>query len=115
MRISDWSSDVCSSDLGISMAAAGLVFATRSVWMAARQVEMTVLQDFRIAGRPEQREDRGVGGERDKPSRETHLSGPSEDRKSVVQGQSGSGRVDRGGRRTIKKKKKKDKRDGQTQ
>src|SRR3546814_10454473 len=78
MRISDWSSDVCSSDLGISMAAAGLVFATRSVWMAARQVEMTVLQDFRIAGRPEQREDRGVGGERDKPSRETHLSGPSE-------------------------------------
>src|SRR3546814_18003794 len=105
MRISDWSSDVCSSDL------------------LANQMEASSHQlETRVFGR-----DQGVRGLLRvtlAPSVATHLLMPdfadfarlhpdiemeilsSGDRKSVVWGKSVSVRVDLGGRRLIKKKKK---------
>src|SRR3546814_10937129 len=74
MRISDWSSDVCSSDLG----------------RAARPTA-----PGRARGRPGRRA-RRAGRRRPRACRA--------DRKSVVKGKSVSVRVDLGGRRIIKKK-----------
>src|SRR3546814_16800684 len=79
MRISDWSSDVCSSDL--------------SVHIAAHSLGTIVAQHFAVkhANRV----------------RSLALFGPflaPPDRKSVVEGKSVSVRVDLGGRRIIKKK-----------
>src|SRR3546814_17705206 len=79
MRISDWSSDVCSSDLpGAGAAAAG---------DGERQAA--------VAPGPRLRASAGLGHRR---------SGDAGDRKSVVSGKSVSVRVDLGGRRIIKKK-----------
>src|SRR3546814_17674596 len=72
MRISDWSSDVCSSDLRGPELAGGV---ETSGWREA-----------------------------DKADPHPNLL-PEGDRKSVVSGKSVSVRVDRGGRRIIKKKK----------
>src|SRR3546814_15154255 len=79
MRISDWSSDVCSSDLGPHRDMPVLVGKARLAQPQARRVD---------DGR-DRRHD-------------TALSAP--DRKSVVSGKSVSVRVDLGGRRIIKKK-----------
>src|SRR3546814_15352235 len=94
MRISDWSSDVCSSDLadvqrpdrqGLS----GLGIAT---WLLRSGVQ----QGQRIEGNLALL----VG-------RDDHDARAALDRKSVVSGKSVSVRVDLGGRRFIKKKKSK--------
>src|SRR3546814_18205805 len=84
MRISDWSSDVCSSDLY-----ARGVRAERG--RATRRAGCFRTRDRRSAPRPHW----GVARAR----RATR------DRKSVVSGKSVSVRVDLGGRRIIKKKK----------
>src|SRR3546814_11675007 len=78
MRISDWSSDVCSSDL---FRAAGL--------------DGSLYQGFRAEGRPDPQQTSPRMGAGD---------GGRPDRKSVVLGKSVSVRVDLGGRRVIKKK-----------
>src|SRR3546814_19611609 len=102
MRISDWSSDVCSSDLAETLhrpgAAPGL-YPVQSV--PARPLQLPVLRqparaDFRschaaLARRPDPLGQRG--------RRLRALP----DRKSVVSGKSVSVRVDPGGRRIIKK------------
>src|SRR3546814_3934519 len=72
MRISDWSSDVCSSDLSTSRTPNGAACARGSRTIAAS----------------------------------TPCGSGSGDRKSVVKGKSVSVRVDLGGRRIIKQKKK---------
>src|SRR3546814_12161783 len=78
MRISDWSSDVCSSDLQVREERLDQDLLAREV------VEQAALGD---AGGVGDRLDRGAA-----------------DRKSVVSGKSVSVRVDLGGRRIIKKK-----------
>src|SRR3546814_10925855 len=128
MRISDWSSDVCSSDLelvdgrqqqaiaggpavevqhrggsdlGIGHAAAGreepvvaeLVLATGTPRRA--QDRQLALTGPYVAGAPERAPDREHAAQ--------HLG---TDRHGVVYGKSGSVRVDIGGRRSIKKKRK---------
>src|SRR3546814_16877381 len=102
MRISDWSSDVCSSDLiagGLSLhdfSADGKAIdavAPQQLIEGVRAVhEFTALAQ---AGSCH------CSTSRDPPSRQA-------DRKSVVKGQSVSVRVDLGGRRIIKKKNKTD-------
>src|SRR3546814_11510803 len=105
MRISDWSSDVGSSDLtgyaGLPMPALGTLipqwypnavapanFAPlASAYMARHRVNRTDLK----------RAIAHVSGK-------SHDNGALNDRKSVVEGQSVSVSVDRGGRRNIKKK-----------
>src|SRR3546814_18556841 len=87
MRISDWSSDVCSSDL----AGPGL-------------------EGFEAdAGRPGGLHLPGGGGGpgriADERCADGDRAGAGEERKSVVEGKSVSVRVDLGGRRIIKKKK----------
>src|SRR3546814_16114345 len=87
MRISDWSSDVCSSDLDRLDDARGFMAGDRGEGVRIGAVDE---MQIRMA----------------KPARDgadTHLV--RVDRKSVVQGKSVSVRVDLGGRRIIKKKK----------
>src|SRR3546814_14569780 len=107
MRISDWSSDVCSSDLGLregprSGGLAGIDAARafdRRPAAAARHLQARQQESAHLS------DPRGAGG--------TALSGAAHrcpgalapDRKSVVQGKSVSVRVDLGGRRTNKKQK----------
>src|SRR3546814_17911024 len=94
MRISDWSSDVCSSDLhprrggldtGLPALHRGADARLRPPWLG----QVDPAGEAGGVHRPEER--RG-----DDPRRA--------DRKSVVEGKSVSVRVDHGGRRTIKKK-----------
>src|SRR3546814_20477009 len=80
MRISDWSSDVCSSDL--LLAAAG--------WPNGKSVMLL------------------VGHQPALGQAIALLLGMQKDRKSVVEGKSVSVRVDTGGRRIIRQKKKTD-------
>src|SRR3546814_11833441 len=104
MRISDWSSDVCSSDLpyrrmrvwdaagGGELKFDADAFGRRELgWI----VENGLLVDRLWAALP------AAGVRVHCPARVVAL----EDRKSVVSGKSVSGRVDLGGRRVIKKKK----------
>src|SRR3546814_14782691 len=98
MRISDWSSDVCSSDLGRAVIVMldhaadvkrqHLPFALPPT-AAGHRVPAVALQLGPGA------EQTGVVG---------HVEHGAIDRKSVVKGKSVSVRVDHGGRRTIKKK-----------
>src|SRR3546814_15842316 len=104
MRISDWSSDVCSSDLGFegykplspeaAVAAAPdvLLISTRSLDLLGGRDGLRAIPE--IALTPAGREGRVVV-----------IDGLLLDRKSVVSGKSVSVRVDLGGRRIIKKKK----------
>src|SRR3546814_20672246 len=90
MRISDWSSDVCSSDL-----IRGPIQPVRDVLCAARRPKDPPRRAFRCAE---------IGtrlGAAQATDRGRRL-----DRKSVVEGKSVSVRVDLGGRRIIKKKQK---------
>src|SRR3546814_19360288 len=83
MRISDWSSDVCSSDLADPRPDSWRFPSSRRTWRShASSPERS----------PHQRH-AACCGQR-----------PSRDRKSVVSGRSGSVRVVLGGRRMIKKK-----------
>src|SRR3546814_17780653 len=109
MRISDWSSDVCSSDLPrrrrrTPMRVMVFVKATedseRGLPPAAEMTEL-----FEAMGKfNEELVNAGVmiDGDGLKPS-----SAGKRDRKSGVEGKSVSVRVDRGGRRILKKKKRK--------
>src|SRR3546814_12193808 len=92
MRISDWSSDVCSSDLwGLQEPSE----APRAAWC---QVGWMI----RLRRRPPRREARHRPAAMVAATGETEAPGP--DRKSVVSGKSVSVRVDIGGSRIIKKK-----------
>src|SRR3546814_19128802 len=92
MRISDWSSDVCSSDLGARQP-------------ALRQLER---KRRRALGGRTRRQCRGISAQAAARSRYLHgrrrCPAFGRDRKSVVSGKSVSVRVDLGGRRIIKKK-----------
>src|SRR3546814_18682938 len=99
MRISDWSSDVCSSDLlaAVSVDAVGLVLIDREPRMLDRD-------RLRHAVQEEQRAEREADQDALGQIPEDHQE--EGERKSVVEGKSVSGRVDLGGRRMIKKKNK---------
>src|SRR3546814_18545647 len=102
MRISDWSSDVCSSDLGAlphRRTAPG-----RGGGPAASGQGAELQQHQRHLARRD----------RQRPARRAHAGGrrarrrcAAGDRKSVVDGKSVAGRVDLGGRRILKKTKNK--------
>src|SRR3546814_12913948 len=145
MRISDWSSDVCSSDLKMCTEGATsddltlLAEAAVHAGLSPREIERTIQSAARAAGKqqlPEgaptwkipssgpratrsststrtaQRTSRRRGTSWPSPSRghsSRCRSAPrcrptGSDRKSVVEGKSGSVRVDLGGHRYIKKK-----------
>src|SRR3546814_12849486 len=90
MRISDWSSDVCSSDLPVTAGAL-----TAAVLFIAERAE-TLVGIWGLGLAPT--------GERDPLGLRRAALGLIRDRKSVVEGKSGSVRVDLGGRRIIKQK-----------
>src|SRR3546814_18038080 len=93
MRISDWSSDVCSSDLLCRQ------FRRQGRLEQAPLVEQFIKQQGKagdLLGNPRARR-----AQRQQTSQRTGI-----DRKSVVSGKSVSVRGDLGGRRSIKKKKK---------
>src|SRR3546814_18164715 len=105
MRISDWSSDVCSSDL------------YSSVLRGILKREKVRLKNLIIVGDkvkiiPTSETEAvlvGINERKSILSRADHLSQQKEDRKSVEKGKSVSVRVALGSRRSIKKKKSKDK------
>src|SRR3546814_15577731 len=99
MRISDWSSDVCSSDLSVAgrYADAGVTIERRDQWPAA---ELLGEADAVVVDQPEVR-----AATLDALARGSAVL-LTIDRKSVVYGKRVSVRVDLGGRRHIKKKKK---------
>src|SRR3546814_13449462 len=108
MRISDWSSDVCSSDLDAILPLGSRLIEQRNGSEALARFRKRDRQRERIGG------DIGVVcGRRAGAIDETrgvaqdiaHADRPLGARKSVVSGTSVSVRVDLGGRRTIKKKK----------
>src|SRR3546814_14191386 len=94
MRISDWSSDVCSSDL-IDEAEHQLRYEDHHR-RPARPADLVEADRPGIEERRFQVED----DEEDRDEVESHVA----DRKSVVSGKSVSVRVDLGGRRLIKQK-----------
>src|SRR3546814_14848324 len=102
MRISDWSSDVCSSDLALALARKtaedDAATAREQAERAAGELKLTAEERDRLMA------ELSTTRDRTKPL-ETRLSTAEErDRTSVVQGKSGSVRVDLGGRRIIKQK-----------
>src|SRR3546814_12317916 len=109
MRISDWSSDVCSSDLGLSReirpGACGVYDAATDKYIFPRPCRVA----HHLRHGPARLSARH--GRDRKPLRGTAaadqgaVARSSLDRKSVVSGQGVSVRVDLGGRRIIKKKK----------
>src|SRR3546814_14955773 len=113
MRISDWSSDVCSSDLGVGIAEHLHVAAERNeAEFPACARPVVPAEDLRPEADGEHL-DADVVPARDQVVAEfvdEHQDGEhgqerqAEERKSVVSGQSVSVRVDLGGRGTIKKK-----------
>src|SRR3546814_11388672 len=103
MRISDWSSDVCSSDLVCVLHQGDEGRAVRIVLQPldrADHVELTALE-VDLAVEP-------LGAATAETHRDTAAAATPAglgDRKRVVEGKSGSGRVGYGCRRIIKKKK----------
>src|SRR3546814_12135043 len=104
MRISDWSSDVCSSDLSVSMNTLPLPLtfeidsmppATQMSWRST----MICFAAVAIVISPDEH-CRSI----DMPGTVTGRPARSADRKSVVEGKSESVLVDLGGRRIITKK-----------
>src|SRR3546814_20356738 len=108
MRISDWSSDVCSSDLAAGtvpfyrqrFAEAGVDPAAAVTWGSIARLPILKRSDLQGAG--EAIKTTALP----KSHGRRHDIETSGDRKSVVEGKSVSVRVDLGGRRIIKKKKK---------
>src|SRR3546814_12588485 len=97
MRISDWSSDVCSSELRGRRTAVRLTLGRRRGLLRLLEERIVVLG--RLAGR------RLVVAPGGSASRTTGArNGSGADRKSVVSGKRVSVRVDLGGRRIIKNK-----------
>src|SRR3546814_18466751 len=97
MRISDWSSDVCSSDLGIDR----LHRNRNAGGLRIVLVDQRDLGAERLADLLEIAEHLRLGVEA--CHRRHHDAGRAPDRKSVVEGKSVSVRVDPGVRRRIKK------------
>src|SRR3546814_20484024 len=98
MRISDWSSDVCSSDLRVHDRPAQIVVEL------ARELKQSKKRKDEI--QKEQAENQKKNDKRREKLAALGLPDTGEkDRKSVVSGKSVSVRVDLGGRRIIKKKK----------
>src|SRR3546814_19889172 len=96
MRISDWSSDVCSSDLWPDKEGAGMMSSMHKNTVAFAVLLAsagTVAAALKTSGPAN-------------PLPAAVQSAPAADRKSVVSGKRVSVRVDLGGRRILKKKKK---------
>src|SRR3546814_13074548 len=101
-RISDWSSDVCSSDLG-QAAAQGVDFLGAVHFHHGRiQLGLVVAALFTQGLQPWR--DLFPFGHRAIAGSRQRVEHQLEDRKSVVKGKSVSDSVDLGGRRIIKKK-----------
>src|SRR3546814_11488045 len=101
MRISDWSSDVCSSDLN-RQAGPGVREEVRrgDPREVPRQAAgLQLLAELQLEGEPGRRHDREV------PEGDRDLRIQVPDRMSVVKGKSVAVRVEPGGRRILKKKK----------
>src|SRR3546814_18912700 len=98
MRISDWSSDVCSSDLAAFLALQSIGEARI---LDAENHAMFGVDPFGEGHDHVHQHLVAIGDD----ERAVHAVVPSEDRKSVVSGKSVSVRVNLGGRRIIKKKK----------
>src|SRR3546814_18455138 len=98
MRISDWSSDVCSSDL------------RDPIWLAAlprrcaRRLKTIGIVEIVTLGQSSPRISRNRLGSRSVGRNKRAIAPGLVDRKSVVSGKGGSGSVDRWGRRIIKNK-----------
>src|SRR3546814_15292765 len=110
MRISDWSSDVCSSDLDCQEPHRDIGRLEKPFDVDHRREPDAVLPQRMELEHQSLIEKAGVGGESEVGAAGNGINGFAEgaqDRKSVVQGKSVSVRVDIGGRRIIKKKKKK--------
>src|SRR3546814_14691577 len=107
MRISDWSSDVCSSDL-VEFVGPGVIGADELFRAARRAIDEARAAMAADVGEGAHdavgaaHEDHAFAGIVDA----VPVPGVREDRKSVEEGKSVSVRVDFGGRRIIKKKKK---------
>src|SRR3546814_12521410 len=112
MRISDWSSDVCSSDLLCDLAQNASALASCTLRVGGRRQlregARRVAQSYhpRWARIPQTCSPSG-----NVVRKASEIPGPTiltkpEDRKSVVEGKSVSDRVDIGGRRSLRKKKK---------
>src|SRR3546814_17164291 len=102
MRISDWSSDVCSSDLELPNGVFQVQVIEHHRIQVTHQRAKSVLQIEAMLLKVRRGIANGVGLVR----LDAQQTGPrAEDRKSVVKGKSVSVRVDLGGRRIIKKKK----------
>src|SRR3546814_17569065 len=93
MRISDWSSDVCSSDLHRRLDA-----------VAVHRRDRVLGRPFRRLPRDDQRADPGVADDADIVGRQDMVVDVDQDRKSVVLGKSVSVRVELGGRSSIQTK-----------
>src|SRR3546814_13538083 len=106
MRISDWSSDVCSSDLPLPLGLRRLAHAAAPALAAGRGGAGRRREG--LESQPHRR--RAQSAEPDLPllhpggRRGEQLLHEALDRKSVVSGKGVSGRVDLGGRCIIKKK-----------
>src|SRR3546814_10936238 len=100
MRISDWSSDVCSSDLlAALLAIVGLWMQVFLRHYIAPRLEQQAPAAPAFAAPPSRR---AMTATPLKAHEDGHW--PAEDRTSAVEGKSVEGRVDLGGRRIIKKK-----------
>src|SRR3546814_14965554 len=104
MRISDWSSDVCSSDLSrgpkAEAPASERVPARKPEWVQEPEWAL-VLENLRLRRRSGRSDWQGL---RRSPVRSCRNASLTRDRKGVVSGKSVSVRVDIGGRRIIKQK-----------
>src|SRR3546814_12278610 len=100
MRISDWSSDVCSSDLG-RVEARRAALATNAYLPVRRALRRYIVPvyDHVLATEPL------TASQWDSIGWAERQGMTDSDRESVGEGKSVSGRVDLGGRRIIKKKK----------
>src|SRR3546814_19717886 len=105
MRISDWSSDVCSSDLAAGVELLGRRAARHDRGAYPRDPVGLCRQYLQRLGFPARQVLAGLSAGNDRPAGASAQRCGRGDRKSVVSGKSVSVRVDLGGRRSIKKKK----------
>src|SRR3546814_19202622 len=110
MRISDWSSDVCSSDLESLAAHSATHLESHLVdVLSSEPLRLGALPVERLRQQDPRHDQRLLRDRVELGQRLLRLAGDpgAQDRKSVVSGKSVSVRVDLGGRGTIKKKNKK--------